>query len=62
MVPNNGLDEEPLRVATYVAVFRAIEWLELPDFPGSAWRGAMGHALKRLVCVTGMQDCTACHR
>lgn len=32
----------------------------LPDFPGSAWRGAFGWALRELVCVTGQADCRGC--
>lgn len=29
-------------------------------FPGSAWRGAFGHALRRLACLTGAADCQGC--
>jgi len=29
-------------------------------FPGSAWRGALGHALRRLACLTGAPDCRGC--
>jgi hypothetical protein len=32
----------------------------LPAFPGSAWRGVFGHALKRAVCVVRHTDCGAC--
>jgi hypothetical protein len=31
-----------------------------PAFPGSAWRGALGHALRRLACLTGAPDCGGC--
>lgn len=34
--------------------------LRLPDYAGSALRGAFGHALKRIVCVTRERDCKAC--
>lgn len=32
----------------------------MPAFPGSAWRGALGYALKRAVCVTREPVCAAC--
>lgn len=32
----------------------------LPDYPGSAWRGALGHALKRTVCVVRNTVCQQC--
>ena len=32
----------------------------LPDFTGSTWRGALGHALRRLSCTTGRQRCEGC--
>ncbi len=32
----------------------------LPHYPGSAWRGAFGHALKRTVCVVRNTPCAAC--
>ncbi len=33
--------------------FTADEPLLIPGFSGSAWRGLLGHALKRSACVTG---------
>lgn len=30
------------------------------DFPGSAWRGALGHSLRRLACTTGETECRRC--
>lgn len=32
----------------------------MPAYAGSAWRGAFGHALKRLVCVTREPACPPC--
>lgn len=32
----------------------------LPQFPGSAWRGAFGHALKKTVCVVRDTPCGQC--
>lgn len=40
--------------------FRATVDLRLPTYTGSAWRGAFGHALKRLVCVTREPTCPPC--
>jgi len=31
-----------------------------PRFAGNAWRGALGHALRRAACLTGADDCKAC--
>ncbi len=47
-------------VARYIFRFRCEEPLRLPPFPGSAWRGAFGHALKRTVCVVRHQSCDDC--
>ena len=45
-----------------LARFRLV-WVsqqQVPDsqYLGSAWRGVFGHALRKLVCVTRMPDCT----
>lgn len=32
----------------------------LPEYPGSAWRGAFGHALKSTVCVVRNTSCKDC--
>lgn len=40
--------------------FRAAGAGRLPAFPGSAWRGAFGWALKRLVCVMRQRPCDGC--
>lgn len=34
--------------------------VRLPDYPGSAWRGAFGRALKKTVCVIRDTDCQQC--
>ncbi len=39
---------------------RAQTSIQLPAYAGSAWRGALGHALKRVVCVTREPRCDAC--
>lgn len=40
--------------------FRAVESARLPAWTGSAWRGALGHALRRAVCVTCAPSCAGC--
>ncbi len=32
----------------------------LPRYPGSAWRGLLGHGLRRATCVTRQTDCDGC--
>lgn len=49
-----------LNIGRYRARFTAEAAVRMSDFPGSAWRGALGHALKRTVCVTRMPQCRAC--
>jgi len=49
-----------LPLARYRLTFRAVTALRLPAYTGSAWRGAFGHALKRLVCVTREPACPPC--
>jgi hypothetical protein len=34
--------------------------VRLQPHPGSAWRGAFGHALKRIVCVMRLRPCDGC--
>lgn len=49
-----------LVLARYRLTFQATEAIGLPAYAGSAWRGAFGHALKRTVCVTRLNDCSSC--
>lgn len=48
----------PITSATII--FRAEEQARFARFPGSAWRGAFGHSLKKLVCIMPHQPCEAC--
>ena len=41
-------------------VLEACDPLSLQRFPGSAWRGLLGHGLKRTVCVTRQSTCDGC--
>lgn len=49
-----------LHLGCYRARFIADAPVRLGEFPGSAWRGALGHALKRAVCVTRLAQCRPC--
>ncbi len=49
-----------LPVYHYYFVYRSAGAIQLPRYPGSAWRGALGHALKRAVCVIRDTPCSAC--
>lgn len=40
--------------------YRAAQPVTYPGFLGSTWRGALGHALKKLVCVTRLPECPQC--
>lgn len=55
-----GAETPALPVARYHLSFRTEEELLLPAYAGSAWRGALGHALKRTVCVTREPVCDRC--
>lgn len=47
-------------VARYTLDYQVDQPIRLPDFAGSALRGAFGHSLKRIACVTREPDCRAC--
>ncbi len=49
-----------LPLALYRLHFSAQGTVRLPAYAGSAWRGAFGHALKQLVCVTRAPTCPPC--
>jgi DNA-binding transcriptional regulator of glucitol operon len=39
---------------------QALDPIALPEYPGSAWRGLLGHGLRRTACVTGQPTCAGC--
>lgn len=49
-----------LPVRRYVWRLRAEDSLRLPDYAGSMLRGAFGHALRQIACVTRQKVCTDC--
>ena len=50
----------PLPIVRLSLTFRALDPLQLPDYAGSTWRGAMGQALRRTVCVCPGAECHDC--
>lgn len=56
----------PLPVQRHVLVFDATSAIPaaggLPAFAGNSWRGALGHSLRALACLTGAAACTGCTR
>ncbi|HXG31811.1 MAG TPA: CRISPR system precrRNA processing endoribonuclease RAMP protein Cas6 [Bryobacteraceae bacterium] len=56
-----GESPEPrLPVGRYRLIFRAESVEKREGYWGSAWRGVLGHSLKRLVCVTQLKECEPC--
>jgi hypothetical protein len=49
-----------LPIGSYRLKFQADAPVLFGEFSGSAWRGALGHTLKRTVCVTREPQCRAC--
>ena len=49
-----------LPIGRYRAWFTADRPVRFREFPGSAWRGAFGHALKDAVCATRFERCEGC--
>ena len=47
-------------VARYRLDFTTERPIHLPEYAGSALRGAFGHALRRAACVTAQSDCAGC--
>lgn len=49
-----------LPVVRYRLAFRVTRTIHAPEYAGSMLRGAFGHALRALVCVTGQPQCGGC--
>lgn len=64
MKPQECNDRDPLDRSPKVARFRfhmrALEPILLPAYAGSAWRGILGHGLRRVTCVTREPRCDGC--
>lgn len=51
-----------LPVQRYRLVFETTADRALPAFAGNVWRGAFGHALRELACLTSAASCDGCGR
>jgi hypothetical protein len=49
-----------LRCSRFEMRVRIADDLILPEYPGSMLRGAFGHALRHMSCVTRLPDCRGC--
>jgi hypothetical protein len=47
-------------LARYRFEWRATSPLRIPDYAGSMLRGAFGHALRQLACMTKQKKCDGC--
>jgi hypothetical protein len=47
-------------VARYRFEFQVRQPIRLPDYSGSMLRGAFGHALRQLACMTRQKECAGC--
>ncbi len=47
-------------IAVFNLTVRQIDALKLPKHSGSMLRGAFGHALRELCCITNLPDCSQC--
>ncbi|MFQ5660497.1 MAG: CRISPR system precrRNA processing endoribonuclease RAMP protein Cas6 [Gammaproteobacteria bacterium] len=56
----NSVPIPRIPVAHYRFSFKCDTFPPDNQYLGSAWRGALGHALRRTVCVTGLPECDAC--
>ena len=50
----------PLRLVRYRFDWQVTQTIRLPDYAGSMLRGAFGHALRSVGCITREKDCGAC--
>lgn len=51
---------EAFPLARYRFEFQVTRPIHLPDYAGSMLRGAFGHALRQLACMTRQKECTDC--
>lgn len=49
-----------LPIARYRFHFKALTPVRFPEWSGSMLRGAFGHALRRIACMTRQRDCAGC--
>ena len=63
---DDSMAAKPQTILAFPALARfrfqlaAQDTIRLPDYAGSAWRGLLGHGLRRTACVTRQPTCTGC--
>jgi hypothetical protein len=50
----------PLALARYRILYATLDTVRFPDYPGSTWRGAFGHAFKAVACRYPGLPCPGC--
>lgn len=55
-----SINDPSIPLSIYRFYFDSDHPIRLPDYPGSAWRGAFGQALKKTVCVIRNTPCHQC--
>lgn len=55
-----AIETPKIPLKTYRFIFSTQTVNQLPRYPGSAWRGALGHSLKKTVCVVRNTPCNQC--
>ncbi|MDH2998911.1 CRISPR-associated protein Cas6 [Pasteurellaceae bacterium LFhippo2] len=51
---------DSLPIARYQFSFKVTQDIALPEYAGSALRGAFGRALRKIACMTKQEDCKSC--
>ncbi len=55
-----SLSQSKFPIARYRFNFEVKESINFADYAGSAIRGAFGHSLRRISCMTHLKDCSEC--
>lgn len=55
-----NIEQLTIPLTSYRFFFETDDKPHLPAYPGSAWRGAFGHSLKKTVCVVRNTPCNQC--
>jgi hypothetical protein len=48
------------KFAQFQFSLKAVDCINLPVYKGSTFRGAFGHALKKVVCINRERTCASC--
>jgi len=64
MVPDDFDGREPVGrfpdLTRFRFELRALDIIQFPEYPGSTWRGLLGHGLRQTACVTRQPTCAGC--